>query len=135
MTKKNAFVLAFSCLLGLAVACSNQGEGERCSSDDDCSANLSCVTSTALSSTTGTNKVCCPPGNTTASAELCRTGGTPNTPDATAEVPDAADVPDAGEEEPDATAEPDASEDPDTGVSPEPDASSDGGSDASDADT
>ena len=134
MTKKNAFVLAFSCLLGLAAACSNQGEGDRCNSDDDCSTNLSCVTSTVLASNAGNNKVCCPAGNSATSAsDLCRTGGT-LTPDSGL-VPDAASDSDAGEELPDASETPDASE-PDSGETPDAGDSTDASSDAaSDADT
>lgn len=123
MTKTHALVLAFASLVGLAVACSSQGEGERCNSDEDCSPNLSCVRRTTLS---GDGLVCCPP--TGASSALCNagTGGDIVNPDAQGGVtePDAGGEPDASEEtdagdeldaseETDAGDEPDASEEPD----------------------
>jgi hypothetical protein len=132
VSKKNAFALAFSCLLGFAVACSNQGEGERCNSDDDCATNLTCVTRTIFTDTS--TRVCCPAG--ASSSDFCQSGdpGLTN-PDAAGPI----DVPDTGTED---SGTEDSGSEPDTGSSSggsssssggDSDASSDASTDAADA--
>lgn len=107
VSKKNALALAFSAVVLLAMACSNQGEGDRCKSDDDCAADLSCVKRSSLDLA----MVCCPA--TDDGTGLCSTPGTViSNPDASGVTEDAGIVEPA---EPDAS-EPDASE-------PTPDAS------------
>lgn len=84
MSKKNVFAFAFVGLLGFAVACASQGEGDRCNSDDDCSGTLTCVTKATFTDTS--TRVCCPLGSDSTNA-LCKGGDTNITnPDASGVV-------------------------------------------------
>ncbi len=99
-----ARVFIVACLSALisAVACSNQGEGERCDTrngNDDCESGLYC---TPLSQLAGDNAakgegaaLCCPATNPT--RDVCfksaplpdggsSTGGSPNVPDASSDA-------------------------------------------------
>jgi hypothetical protein len=71
----------FGALLGasLAIACSKQGEGERCdpnSGSPDCETGLICRTADQLSIATGQRGValCCPPDDVVPSVNACSAG-------------------------------------------------------------
>jgi hypothetical protein len=64
-------------LAGLAVACSNQGEGERCDTladnggNDDCQDGLVCTPGTSLNPPQSTDR-CCPQDRTQAQTSVCQ---------------------------------------------------------------
>jgi hypothetical protein len=71
----------FGALLGasLAIACSKQGEGERCDPNNgplDCDTGLICRTADQLSIATGQRGValCCPPDDVAPSVNACSAG-------------------------------------------------------------
>jgi hypothetical protein len=88
-----SIALAVGAFMG---ACAKQGEAERCSSKDDCSGDLECVSRPGVNST-----ICCPPGDG-ASTDECKGVLTPTTDAAssdvkeTAPVTDTATAPDGG---------------------------------------
>lgn len=91
----------FGALLGvsLAIACSKQGEGERCdpnSASLDCDTGLICRTADQLSIATGQRGValCCPPDDVAPSVNACSAGA--RLPDDEQLMPAPAPAPDAG---------------------------------------
>jgi hypothetical protein len=93
----------FGALLGasLAIACSKQGEGERCDPNSehlDCDTGLICRTADQLSISTGQRGValCCPPDDVVPSVNACSAGARLPEPeddeDLPPETPPAADA-------------------------------------------
>lgn len=52
--------------MAIGTACSNQGEGERCDTDDDCQSGLRCQTNNLPQYNNQVVPRCCPPANPTA---------------------------------------------------------------------
>jgi hypothetical protein len=90
----------FGALLGasLAIACSKQGEGERCDPNSgplDCDTGLICRTADQLNISTGQRGValCCPPDDVVPSVNACSAGARlPGDPELPQETPPAADA-------------------------------------------